>query len=99
MASGEMSEAEFTAFLSTFLGFAKTHSRYGAILFVFMDWRPLFELTCAGREQNLVLKNLVVWAKDNAGMGTFYMPPITVVRRVRSSSELILEQPTKRRFV
>jgi DNA modification methylase len=72
MASGEMSEAEFTDFLSIFLGCAKTHSRAGAILFVFMDWRHLFELTCAGRQQELVLKNLVVWAKDNAGMGTFY---------------------------
>src|SRR6266436_1113849 len=72
MASGEMSEAEFTAFLSTFLGRAKAHSRDGAILFVFMDWRHLFELTCAGREQGLVLKNLIVWVKDNAGMGTFY---------------------------
>jgi DNA modification methylase len=72
MASGEMSEAEFTAFLSTFLGCAKAHSRDGAILFVFMDWRHLFELTCAGREQGLALKNLIVWAKDNAGMGTFY---------------------------
>ena len=37
-----------------------------------MDWRHLFELTCAGREQGLVAKNLIVWAKDNAGMGTFY---------------------------
>jgi hypothetical protein len=72
MASGEMSEAEFTEFLSTFLGCAKAHSRDGAILFVFMDWRHLFELTCAGRAQGLALKNLVVWAKDNAGMGTFY---------------------------
>jgi DNA modification methylase len=72
MASGEMSEAEFIAFLSAFLGCAKAHSRDGAILFVFMDWRHLFELTCAGREQDLALKNLVVWAKDNAGMGTFY---------------------------
>jgi DNA modification methylase len=72
MASGEMSEAEFTAFLSTFLGCAKAHSKDGAILFVFMDWRHLFELTCAGREQGLALKNLIVWAKDNAGMGTFY---------------------------
>ena len=72
MASGEMSEAEFIAFLSTFLGHAKAHSRDGAILFVFMDWRHLFELTCAGREQDLAVKNLVVWAKDNAGMGTFY---------------------------
>src|ERR1700716_3418855 len=72
MASGEMSEAEFTAFLSTFLRCAKAHSRDGAILFVFMDWRHMFELTCAGREQGLVAKNLIVWAKDNAGMGTFY---------------------------
>jgi hypothetical protein len=80
MASGEMSEAEFTEFLSTFLGCTKAHSKDGAILFVFMDWRHLFELTCAGREQGLLLKNLVVWAKDNAGMGTFY----------RSRHELIL---------
>jgi DNA modification methylase len=72
MASGEMSEVEFTEFLSNFLGHAKAHSKDGAILFVFMDWRHLFELTCAGREQGLALKNLVVWAKDNAGMGTFY---------------------------
>jgi len=72
MASGEMSEAEFTAFLSTFLGCAKAHSRDGAILFVFMDWPHLFELTCAAREPGLVAKNLIVWAKDNAGMGTFY---------------------------
>ena len=67
MASGEMSEADFTSFLSTFLGNAKAHSRGGAILFVFMDWRHLFELTCAGREQGLALKNLIVWAKDNGG--------------------------------
>lgn len=72
MASGEMSEGEFTAFLSTFLGHAKAYSRDGAILFVFMDWRHLFELTCAGREQGLTNKNLIVWAKDNAGMGSFY---------------------------
>jgi DNA modification methylase len=72
MASGEMSEAQFTTFLSSFLAAAKAHSRDGAILFVFMDWRHLFELTCAGRDNDLKLKNLVVWAKDNAGMGSFY---------------------------
>jgi DNA modification methylase len=72
MASGEMSEAEFTLFLSTFLGLAKAHSCDGAILFVFMDWRHLFELTVAGRDNGLELKNLIVWAKDNAGMGSFY---------------------------
>jgi DNA modification methylase len=72
MASGEMSEADFITFLSTFLGCATARCRDGAILFVFMDWRHLFELTCAGREHDLALKNLVIWAKDNAGMGTFY---------------------------
>ena len=80
MASGEMSEAEFTAFLSSFLGCAKASAKDGAILFVFMDWRHLFELITAGRATGLALKNLVVWAKDNAGMGTFY----------RSRHELVL---------
>lgn len=41
-------------------------------MFVFMDWRHLTELTTAGRDNDLDLKNLVVWAKDNAGMGSFY---------------------------
>jgi DNA modification methylase len=72
MASGEMSEREFTDFLSSFLGCAKACSKDGAILFVFMDWRHLTELTTAGRANDLSLKNLVVWSKDNAGMGSFY---------------------------
>ena len=72
MASGEMSEGEFTDFLSSFLGCAKACSKDGAIMFVFMDWRHLTELTTAGRDNDLDLKNLVVWAKDNAGMGSFY---------------------------
>ncbi len=80
MASGEMSESEFTAFLSSFLRCAKASAKDGAILFVFMDWRHLYELITAGREVDLALKNLVVWAKDNAGLGTFY----------RSKHELIL---------
>src|SRR5260370_30119013 len=72
MASGEMSEREFTGFLSSFLGCAKVCCKDGAIMFVFMDWRHLTELTTAGRDNDLDLKNLVVWAKDNAGMGSFY---------------------------
>jgi DNA modification methylase len=72
MASGEMSEREFTGFLSSFLGCAKVCCKDGAIMFVFMDWRHLTELTTAGRDNDLDLKNLVVWTKDNAGMGSFY---------------------------
>jgi DNA modification methylase len=72
MASGEMSEAEFITFLSIFLASAKAHSIVGAILFVFMDWRHLFEMSVAGRNNDLELKNVIVWTKDNAGMGSFY---------------------------
>src|SRR5258708_13752397 len=72
MASGEMSEREFTDFLSSFLTCAKTCSKDGAILFVFMDCRHLTELTTAGRQNDLSLKNLLVCAKDNAAMGSLY---------------------------
>ena len=69
---GEMSEDEFTAFLTTLLEKIRAHSADGAIAFVCMDWRHLYELLVAGRTAKLALKNLCVWAKTNAGMGTFY---------------------------
>ena len=50
MASGEMSKAEFTAFLSTVLGHMAAFSTDGAIHFICMDWRHLDELIAAGRE-------------------------------------------------
>jgi hypothetical protein len=34
-----------------------------------MDWRHLYALITASRDLGLALKNLVVWAKDNAAMG------------------------------
>jgi DNA modification methylase len=72
MAHGEKSEREFTEFLASFLRLAQQASKPGAIMFVFMDWRHLFELLTAARTQQLPLKNLIVWAKRNAGMGSFY---------------------------
>lgn len=72
MVSGEMSERELTGFLSSFLACARACSKAGAILFVFMDWRHLMEMLTAGRENELELKNLVVWSKDTAGRGSFY---------------------------
>jgi DNA modification methylase len=44
----------------------------GAIAFVCMDWRHLAELFGAARTVGLQQKNLCVWVKTNAGMGTFY---------------------------
>jgi DNA modification methylase len=72
MASGEMSEDEFTAFLRAIFECVQTHSAGGAIAFVCMDWRHLYELLAAGRATKLTLKNLCVWVKTNAGMGSFY---------------------------
>ena len=72
MASGEMSEAEFTVFLTQTLGATAAHCRDGAIAFVCMDWRGMQPLLSAGCSAFTELKNLVVWNKANGGMGAFY---------------------------
>ena len=72
MASGEMSEAEFTAFLTAVLGNLAATCTNGGLIYVAMDWRHLFELLSAGQAANLTQLNLCVWAKDNGGLGSFY---------------------------
>jgi DNA modification methylase len=72
MASGEMDRAEFTAFLGEALRNLAAFSINGALNFICMDWRHLDELLAAGRDAYGGLKNLCVWVKDNAGMGSLY---------------------------
>jgi DNA modification methylase len=72
MASGEMSETEFTNFLTMAFRNMAEVSVDGAIHFLCMDWRHIREMEVAGREVYSELKNLIVWVKDNGGMGTFY---------------------------
>jgi DNA modification methylase len=72
MASGEMSRQEFTSFLSTAFSNIAAHCVDGALSFVFMDWRHLREVLDAGESTFSELKNLVVWNKDNGGMGSLY---------------------------
>jgi DNA modification methylase len=71
-ASGEMSDAEFRAFLTQCLTAAADVSRDGAIHYVFMDWRHVETLIGVGREVYGAMLNLVVWNKTNAGQGSFY---------------------------
>jgi DNA modification methylase len=71
MATGEMSEADFMTFLRTVLTHGARVSADGSIIFVFMDWRHLYELLAAGHDL-FELKNICVWTKHNAGMGSFY---------------------------
>lgn len=78
-ASGEMSAAEFTVFLSQACAQMKRASRDGALLYLFMDFKHMTEILAAGVSSQLELKNLVVWAKNVGGMGSFY----------RSAHELI----------
>jgi len=72
MAVGEMSEKEFTFFLRTAFEQMIAHSAEGAIHFICMDWRHMSEILAAGNAVYAELKNLIIWAKDNGGMGTFY---------------------------
>ena len=72
MAAGEMSREAFTAFLQQALTPLAAHSVEGSIHYVCMDWRHLPEILAAGEAVFTELKNLVVWVKDNGGMGTFY---------------------------
>jgi DNA modification methylase len=80
MACGEMSSNQFEAFLRTCLGHAARHSAEGSIHFVAMHWSKLQELLAAGSDVYSEFKNVCVWNKTNAGMGSLY----------RSKHELIL---------
>jgi DNA modification methylase len=72
MATGEMDEREFAAFLAQACRTLAAFSAGGSIHYVCMDWRHLDELVAAGRDAYGELKNLCVWIKDNGGMGSLY---------------------------
>ena len=72
MASGEMSEAEFTDFLASVFRNLVAASADGAIHFQCMDWRHIGEMLKAGLSTYSELKNLCVWSKTNGGMGSLY---------------------------
>jgi DNA modification methylase len=80
MAAGEMSPDQFTAFLGAVFSLTHEFSRDGALHFYFMDWRHLGEIQAAALPLFGSPRQLCVWVKDNAGMGTFY----------RSQHELVL---------
>lgn len=71
MASGEMTKAQFAEFLGECFENLIRFSIDGSIHFVCMDWRHLGEVLQAGARYT-ECKNLIVWVKDNGGMGSFY---------------------------
>jgi ParB-like chromosome segregation protein Spo0J len=72
MASGEMSSHEFVEFLKQPLRHMASVSCDGAIHFLCMDWRHMAELLTAAAPVYGMPKQLAVWVKHNAGMGSFY---------------------------
>lgn len=81
MGAGEQPLPEFaqTLLRPAFRNIARW-SQAGAIAFICTDWRALPHMQDAALGLFAELKNLIVFAKTNAGMGTFY----------RSAHELIL---------
>lgn len=79
MAAGEMSIDQFTAFLKQVCTNLIDASTDGSIHYICMDWRHLPELLSAGAVYT-EFKNLCVWDKGSAGMGSLY----------RSQHELVL---------
>jgi DNA modification methylase len=72
MASGEMTDGAFRAFLSETLGACVRVSRDGAVHFVCMDWRHMDDVAAIGKQVYGEFLNLCFWNKSNAGMGSLY---------------------------
>jgi DNA modification methylase len=72
MAHGEMDVATFTAFLKQAFELLVRYSTDGSIHYQCMDWRHSQEIANAANGVYSELKNLVVWDKGTAGMGSFY---------------------------
>jgi len=71
MASGEMSQSEFTTFLTSIFQNLKTFSIDGSLHYICMDWRHMKELLGAGLSIYDELKNLCIWNKDNGAWAAF----------------------------
>jgi DNA modification methylase len=72
MASGEMTPDQFVSLLTVSLGHLAAHSGDGSLQYIFMDWRHCPEILAAGQAAYNELKNICVWRKANAGMGSLY---------------------------
>jgi DNA modification methylase len=72
MGAGEMSPEEFGAFLSSSVASISGCIEDGSLVYMFMDWRSVGILLHVVNQHGLKLKNICTWAKNQAGMGSFY---------------------------
>lgn len=71
-AHGEMSAAEFVAFLTDTQRALAAQARPGAVAYVFMDHHHAGEQIAAGEAAFHQRLNIAIWVKSNAGMGSLY---------------------------
>ena len=98
MASGEMSEAEFTDFLTSAFTYIQAYTIVGALIYACMDWRHLMEILGAGRAVGFDFVNLCVWAKSNGGMGSLYRSRHELVFVFKNGKEVHLNNVQLGRF-
>lgn len=72
MGVGEMTDAQFRAFLGDYLKLCKEHASPATPIFAFMDWRQVDLLMLAGRDAGLHRINKAIWHKGTGGMGSLY---------------------------
>lgn len=72
MASGEMSNVEFTEFLKKSIKNLIDYSVDGSIHYLCMDWRHAENVLAAAGNKYSELKNICVWDKSTGGMGSLY---------------------------
>lgn len=73
-AAGEMSDEEFMLFLRKIMEISCAISKEGALHYIWMDFRHVWHMTEAGKVpyKSVEPKQVCVWNKDIAGMGSFY---------------------------
>jgi hypothetical protein len=89
MASGEMTQEQFTTFLTSGLILLCAHAAPGALIYSCMDWRHMGEMLAAGDSAGCDLLNLCIWVKSNGGMGSFYRSRHELVFVFRNGRPLI----------
>lgn len=72
MATGEMSDSEYTEFLGKNFALCSEYATDNAMIFNFIDWRNVMPMLTACKQHFARYINLCVWVKNKAGMGTPY---------------------------
>jgi len=87
MGSGELSDAEFLGFMGRAFSLLILNTIPGSIHFICMDWKHLDQLLAAGRQVYAELKNIAVWVKSTAGMGSLYRSRHELICVFKSGTE------------